>query len=67
MPWIISYRHFFFLSLDLPTHLQGISLLFKCSAGMTPLILQMFNDAVAGPQTLHHWAFIADQLPALLF
>ncbi len=59
VPWIISYRKTHFLSLDLPTHLQGISLLFKCSAGMTHLILQMFNDAVAVPQTLHHWAFMA--------
>lgn len=59
VPWIISYRKTHFLSLDLPTHLQGISLIFKCSAGMTHCMLQMFNDAVVELQTLLHWAFMA--------
>lgn len=69
VPWIISYRKTHFLSLDLPAHLQGISLLFKCSAGMTHPVLQTFNDADAGPHrryiTGHLWP--ADQLPALFF
>lgn len=57
VPWIISYRKTRFLSLDLPSHLQGISLLFKCSAGVTHCKMQTFSDAVVGPQTLRHWAF----------
>lgn len=65
VPWIISYRKTHFLSLDLPTHLQGISLLFKCSVWLTACCRRVMMPL------LKHRIYIAghlwptDQHPAL--